>query len=136
MKRAIRLLWIVPALLLSASLLKATLPQTTIGTWTSAASLSQPRANASAVMLSDGRILIAGGDGASGALQSAELFDPAGSVSSAAPMNVPRSGHLAVVLSDGRVLVGGGTTSGGGTTNSAEIYDPTADSWTLTNPMI
>src|SRR5207237_10529534 len=33
------------------------------------------------------------------------------------------------VLQDGRVLVAGGTTSGGGITNSAEIYDPSADSW-------
>jgi len=68
MKRAPRLLWIIPALLLSAGVLKATLPQTMIGTWTSAASLSQPRSNASAVILSDGRILIAGGDGGNGAI--------------------------------------------------------------------
>ncbi len=135
MKRAPRLLWIIPALLLSAGVLKATLPQTMIGTWTSAASLSQPRSNASAVMLSDGRILIAGGDGGNGAIQSAELFDINGSVSSAAAMNVARSGHFAVVLNDGRVLVGGGNSSGGGTTNSAEIYDPSNDSWTQIHPL-
>ena len=135
MKRAPRLLWIIPALLLSAGLLKATLPQTTIGLWTSAASLSQSRSNASAVILSDGRILITGGDGSSGVLQSAELFGTNGYVSLAAAMNVPRSGHFAVVLIDGRVLVGGGNSSGGGTTNSAEIYDPSADSWTQTSPM-
>jgi len=33
------------------------------------------------------------------------------------------------VLQDGRVLVAGGTTSGGGITNSAEIYYPSAGSW-------
>ena len=113
MKRAPRLLWIIPALLLSAGLLKATLPQTTIGSWTTAVNLSQPRSNASAVILSNGRILITGGDGGSGALQSAELFGTNGYVSSAAAMNVPRSGHFAVVLNDGRVLVGGGNSSGG-----------------------
>src|SRR5229473_6442074 len=135
MKRAPRLLWIIPALLLSAGLLRATLPQTTIGSWTTAVSLSQSRSSASAVMLPDGSILITGGDGGSGALQSVELFGTNGYVSSAAAMNVLRSGHFAVVLSDGQVLVGGGNSSGGGTTNSAEIYDPAADSWTPTSAM-
>ncbi len=135
MKRAPKSLWILIALLCFAGILKATLPQVVIGTWTSAASLAQPRSNAPAVMLSDGRILITGGDGASGPLQSAEFFATDGTVSSAAAMNVARSRHFAVVLSDGRVLVGGGISSGGGTTNSAEIYDPSADSWTQTNPM-
>jgi N-acetylneuraminic acid mutarotase len=45
-------------------------------------------------------------------------------------MNVPRSGHISVILQDGRVLVAGGTTSGGGVTNSAEIYDPAMSNWT------
>src|SRR6184192_4414802 len=44
-------------------------------------------------------------------------------------MNSPRSHQSCAVLQDGRVLVAGGTTSGGGITNSAEIYDPSADSW-------
>ncbi|MCU1296130.1 MAG: Kelch motif [Acidobacteriaceae bacterium] len=135
MKRAPRLLWIIPALLLSAAFLKATLPQTTIGTWTSAASLSQSRSNASAVMLSDGRILVIGGDGGSGPLQSAEFFATNGTVASAAAMNVARSRQFAVVLNDDRVLVGGGVSTGGGTTNSAEIYDASADSWTKTSAM-
>src|SRR5712671_5085890 len=135
MKRAPKSLWILIVLLGFAGILKATLPQVVIGTWTSAASLAQPRSNASTVLLSDGRILITGGDGASGPLQSAEFFATDGTVSSTAAMNVARSHHFAVVLSDGRVLAGGGTTTGGGTTNAAEIYDPNADSWTQTNPM-
>src|SRR5947207_11713425 len=104
MKRAPKLLWVVPGVLLCAGLLKATLPQTAIGTWTSAASLSQPRSNASAVMLSDGRILITGGDDASGPLQSNEIFATDGTITPAAAMNVARSRHFAVSLSDGRVL--------------------------------
>ena len=128
-------LWVLIALLAFAGILRATLPQTMVGTWTSAPSLLQARANAAAVMLSDGRILITGGDAGSGALQSAEIFGTSGVVSAAGSMNVSRSGHFAVVLGDGRVLVGGGNSSGGGATNSAEIYDPSNDSWTQTSPM-
>lgn len=135
MKRAPKTLLILLALLCCAGLLKATLPQTVIGKWTAAIGLSQPRANAASVILPDGRILITGGDGGSGSLQSVEVFGIDGSVSPAAAMNVPRSRHLAVVLNDGRVLVGGGVSSGGGATNSAEIYDSSADTWTKTSVM-
>jgi hypothetical protein len=135
MKRTPRLLWIIAGVLLCAGVLKATLPQTAIGTWTSAASLWQARSNASAVMLSDDRILITGGDGTGGPLQSAEIFATDGTATFAAAMNVARSRHFAVTLSDGRVLAGGGVSSGGGATNSAELYDPNADSWTQISPM-
>ena len=134
MKRAPKLLWVLLALISSAGILKATLPSTVIGAWTSAVSLSQARTNSAAALLADGRILVTGGTGGAGSLNSAEFFTPNGTVSSATAMNVGRSQHFAVTLSDGRVLVGGGIT-GGGTTNSAEIYDPSADSWTQTNPM-
>src|SRR5882724_4297209 len=135
MKRTPRLLWIIAGVLLCAGVLKATLPQTAIGTWTSAASLWQARSNASAVMLSDDRILITGGDGTGGPLQSAEIFATDGTATFAAAMNVARSRHFAVTLPDGRVLAGGGVSSGGGAINSAELYDPNADSWTQINPM-
>jgi hypothetical protein len=134
MKRAPKTFFILLALLCFAGLLKATLPQTSIGKWTSAVAFSEGRSNAPAVRLSDGRILITGGNGVIGPLQTTEFFGTNGTVASAAAMNVARSSHFAVVLSDGRVLVGGGV-SGGGTTNSAEIYDPAADSWTKTNAM-
>jgi len=124
MKRAPKSLWILVSLLCFVGLLRANLPQTLIGSWSAASSLSEARSSASAVLLSDGRILIAGGDSGSGPLTSAEFFGSDGTVSSAAAMNVARSRHFAVVLNDGRVLACGGTTTGGGTTNTAEIYSP------------
>lgn len=48
-------------------------------------------------------------------------------------MNVPRYSHGTVKLPDGKVLVVGGHTSGFYLTPTAEIYDPTADAWTLYN---
>src|SRR5467141_1538650 len=113
-----------------ALLVKAAVLQVPTGTWAPTANLADARANSSAALLSDGRILITGGDGASGPLATAEFFNTDGSVSPAAPMNVARSGHISAVLQDGRVLVAGGTVSGGGATNSAEIYDPLSGTWT------
>lgn len=45
-------------------------------------------------------------------------------------MKRARSGHAAILLQDGRVLVAGGTVADGTVTNSAEIYDPTSNTWT------
>src|SRR5438045_7253828 len=49
-------------------------------------------------------------------------------------MAVPRTQHSAARLSDGRVMAVGGITVGG-TTATAEIYDPATGVWTLTNSM-
>ena len=135
MKRVPKRLWVVLAFFCFAGILKATLPQIIVGNWTATSSLSRGRSNASSVLLSDGRTLFIGGDGGSGPVQSVEIFGTDGTVSAAAAMNVARSRHFAVVLRNGRVLVGGGNTAGSGTTNSAEIYHPAANTWTATNTM-
>ena len=125
--------YVALALLLVLSLtllLHGNLPQISSGTWTPANNLAEARSGSAAVVLDDGRVLITGGTGSTGALTSAELFNTDGSISVAAPMLDPRARHTAVMLKDGRVLVAGGTTSGGGTTSAAEIYDPAGNSWT------
>ena len=110
-------------------LLKGSVPQVLSGMWDSAAPMTEARSGASVVLLQDGRILITGGKGASGALVSVELYGNTGSFSAAPPMDVARSRHISIVLQDGRVLVAGGTTTGGGETNAAEIYSPASNSW-------
>jgi hypothetical protein len=89
-----------------------------------------------ATLLSDGKVLVAGGT-SGGALATAELFDPgsdsaAGTWTVTGQMHSPRSGHTATLLADGRVLVVGGTN---GTTPlaTAELYDPETHGWTETS---
>ena len=121
MKRTPRLLSIIAGVVLCAGVLKATLPQTEIGTWTSAASLWQARSNASAVMLSDDRILIAGG------ADQPEVYDPASGAF------LPVAGakldafcfSTATPLNDGKVLLAGGYANPGGPgVNHAWLYQP------------
>jgi len=50
-------------------------------------------------------------------------------------MAMPRSSHACAALADGRALVAGGTTTGGGITNAAEIYDPSTNAWTAAHAM-
>ncbi|HZI88660.1 MAG TPA: kelch repeat-containing protein, partial [Pyrinomonadaceae bacterium] len=77
-----------------------------------------------ATSLSDGRVLIAGGENAAGQLSESEIFDPtSGTFSSGGSMTAARADHAAVRLADGRVLITGGR-NGSGTLGTSEIFDP------------
>src|SRR5713226_5405789 len=112
------------------ALVSAPMPPVSSGMWVAGATLSEARSGASAALLADGRVLLTGGDGASGPLVTAEFFNADGTVASAPPMSTARSRHISIVLQDGRVLVAGGATTGGGVINAAEIFDPSLNSWT------
>ena len=87
------------------------------------------RVNHTATLLSDGRILVAGG-GYDAATARASLYDPvADEWIPVADMNRARVLHAAVRLSDSRVLVIGGDRFD--LPQSAEIFDPSSGSWTL-----
>jgi hypothetical protein len=89
------------------------------GTFSSTGAMSARRSFHTATLLSDGRVLIAGGSGSS-----AELYDPtAGTFSATGSMSVGRNSHTATLLSNGNVLIVGGE-SVGGALSSAEEYDP------------
>jgi hypothetical protein len=94
------------------------------------------RTYATATLLADGRVLIAGGGG--GGLQSgAELFDPA--TERFTPIQsafTARYSHTATRVSDGRVLIYGGyPVAGGLATLPVEVYEPAANRFvTLPSP--
>ena len=96
------------------------------GEWTATGSMAEARAGLAATLLSDGTVLVTGGqdirnNAALGNLATAELYDPAsGTWTATAEMIEARYGHFATLLLDGRVLVSGG----GETSATAELYDP------------
>jgi hypothetical protein len=102
-------------------------------------SMSRPRSSFmsgpdyTATLLSDGRVLIAGGwaDSSNKPLNSAELYDPkTGTFSLAVPMLAARRDHSATRLQDGRVLMVGGDAD-----LSAELYDATSGIFTAAGLM-
>lgn len=111
-------------------------PAQTPGTWTATGSMSISRSTLTATLLTNGKVLVAGGrDSFTNVLSSAELYDP--STRSWAPtgrMSVSRSVHTATLLPDGKVLVAGGQNASGAT-SSAELYDPATGLWTTTGSM-
>lgn len=113
------------------------------GEWSRTGSLATPRFGASAVVLSDGRVLVVGGskttDGSiEGALvASAELYDPqTGRWSAAGSVREPRTGSSLVALADGGALLVGGLVLVGGAfgegfvpTDTAERFDAGTRTW-------
>jgi N-acetylneuraminic acid mutarotase len=118
------------------------------GTFSVTGSLSVVRRDATATLLVDGDVLVAGGccRGGGGQLSSAELYDPStGHWALTGSMSVARSGQTATLLPDGEVLVAGGGCNGHaygcdagsfeGALSSAELYDPTTGTWSVTASM-
>ena len=103
--------------------------------WSNTGNLNAPRRSHTATMLSNGKVLVAGGDSGfdDPVLNSAELYDPtSGTWSYTGSLNIPRLNHTATLLPDGRVLVAGGWNDVEGPLNSVEIYDPATGTWDST----
>ena len=106
-----------------------------------ALAMTTARANAAAIRLRDGRVLICGGTATGevgGVLSSAELYDPvARTFTPTGSMTVPRAGQTITMLRDGRVLLTGGVQNAGfrSELSSAEIYDPAAGTFSATGSM-
>lgn len=114
--------------------------------WGGTGSMAEARTDFTATRLSDGSVLVTGGDrgpdAVPRALASAELYDPAGGTwTTTASMLTGRYRHSATLLADGRVLVAGGNVSGSQQAGSgcclatAELYDPATGTWTATGRM-
>lgn len=95
-------------------------------------SLVQARLSHTQTNLADGRVLLCGGIGHPGPLDTAELFDPETLTSRPLldEMSTERFGHTATLLADGRVLlVGGYRGAFEETLRTAEIFDPNSESF-------
>ena len=122
----------------SNALSSAELYNPVTGTWSVTGSMHQGRSgldgeDASATLLPDGQVLIAGGEDANfNLLSSAELYSPAtGKFTPTGNMTTPRTGQSATLLNNGQVLVAGGTTA----TAAAELYNPATGKFTATGSM-
>jgi hypothetical protein len=111
-------------------------------------SMTVARMDATATLLQNGKVLIAGGatfEGSESVVNdSAELYDPAtGKFTRTGSMTTPRYYQTATLLSDGRVLIVGGSAGNCGPTcanydnalSTAEIYNPATGKFSRTGSM-
>ena len=108
------------------------------GVWTLTASMNVSRHQALAIVLADGRVLVAGGGTRCGTVYaSAEIYDPTTNAwTTTGSMNVARELVRGVRLPDDRVLVAGGTGSYPfASLAAAEIYNPATGTWTVTDSL-
>ena len=114
-----------------------------LGSFTPASNLTTDRQGHTATLLTNGKVVIAGGYSTVAGFPvwlSAELFDPvAGTFTSTGNMTTPRAGHTATLLPDGRVLIAGGVEVSRGNgpppLSSAELYDPSNGAFSATGNM-
>ena len=119
-------------------------------TFTPTASLANARDSHSATLLSDGRVLVAGGEvqaqgvGAFGSYASVEAFDPATDIFSSPPsrMTTSRFAHTATFLPNRLVLLAGGTNCFSdiadchvSTLSTAEAFDPASGTFFFAGSM-
>jgi hypothetical protein len=81
-------------------------------------------------LLSNGQVLVVGGNGRNGVLDSAELYNPAtGKWTATGKLAIARDSHTATLLANGQVLVVGGKRDNSSYIASTELYDPSTSTW-------
>jgi hypothetical protein len=118
-----------------------------LDSWSKGGDLHVARSGAATALLTDDRVLIAGGSvlltapNFFGFSNSAETFDPqTDSWSLVGSMHVARTAVALLALPHGRALAAGGCDSVkygmlGGAQPDVEIFDPATDAWTVTTPL-
>jgi Galactose oxidase, central domain/Kelch motif len=100
-------------------------------------SMNSARDLATATLLPNGNVLIAGGYNGTSVVSSTDLYDPATDTFAATTpvMNVARDSATATLLPNGEVLIAGGS-SGTSLLSSTEMYNPVTNSFAAsTKPM-
>jgi len=105
-------------------------------TFAATGSMTTQRGNHASAVLSDGKVLVTGGQNPTGALQTGETYDPASGTWTAAAgtMTAARQRHQMVNFGTG-VLVAGGQ-NGTGPLSSADLYFPTTRTFSATGAML
>jgi N-acetylneuraminic acid mutarotase len=123
-----------------AVLASAEIYSPTAGTWSPAAPMNIARSNHTATLLPMGQVLVVGGSTGTSVTATAEIYDPtANTWTPVASLTTARQSQSAVLLPTGNVLVVGGYNGsysalfGVGT---AELYDPTANTFTPAGSMV
>jgi N-acetylneuraminic acid mutarotase len=100
------------------------------GQWSATGNLVTGRHGHTATLLSNGEVLVTGGNQYdTGTLSSAELYNPSsGAWSAISDMQTGRDFHNAVLLPNGKVLVLGSGTS--------EVYNPDTEAWESPSTML
>jgi len=98
------------------------------GGWTEIDSMNIARVRHAMVVLPNGDVLVSGNE-ADSIQSSCEIFEfSTGRWRYTKPMNVPRALHHLVLLNSGNVLAIGGYKE-----RSCELFDPTTETWTMTD---
>lgn len=109
------------------------------GTWSAIANLHNARDGHTATLLSNGNLMVAGGENNNSVMASTEVYSPTTtSWTASGNLNVARSNASALLLPSGMVLVSGGCTGSclSGTTASAELYSSVNGAWSSTGSMV
>lgn len=134
----LRIAYRLPAYLVCLLLALLSRPGEAAG-WRQAAYPLEPRTSHTATLLSNGSVLVVGGQSTmTGAiLSSAEIYNPVlDRWTPAGALKQARYRHTATLLASGRVLVAGGDAAADTfdtTLATAEIYDPATDRWSTVN---
>jgi N-acetylneuraminic acid mutarotase len=122
--------------LASPSSANADLYNPATNSFSAASAMGSARGAPAAILLPGGKVLVAGGaDGSGSPLSSAEVYNPASNswANTANSMSSPRIAPTISLLPNGKVLIAGGesqTTPSTAVTASADIYDPSTNSFT------
>ncbi len=100
------------------------------GTLTPGPTAAEPRANGTATLLADGRVLLTGGYPGEGGrpVASIEVYDPTvPAFRTLGELREARADHTATLLDDGRVLIAGGSGVDGDALATTELFSPATD---------
>ena len=106
-------------------------------TWTPLSDMNTARYDHTATLVTNGLVLVAGGNSTNMPTASVELYDPTtatGSWANTMPLNVARESHTATLLTNGQVLVVGGL-GVSSPLSSVELLTLGTWSWSLVNPL-